>query len=187
VTTGSTTHTFGHTSTDRVHAQFSTSTTHRPCFGTKQSRAGPTATRLHGASRSGTRAHDSPRGIDLGARQETIARTYGPEGRVPAVEANNCTRGSPTPSQAVTNAAVVSILVSVALVLPLFAEGPGPATALIADTENPSEQYRRRLGKRVGFTPSRVRIPDRPLTWPGRARDRRAAASVVAAGAASIC
>jgi hypothetical protein len=44
------------------------------------------------------------------------------------------------------NAVVVSILVSVALILPV-AEESEAATALIADGQNPSEQRRRQLGK----------------------------------------
>jgi hypothetical protein len=64
-------------------------------------------------------------------------------------------RGGCARSQAVTNAVVVSIFVSVALVLPRSPR-VRPATALIADGENPSEERRWGLGKGVGFTPSRV-------------------------------
>jgi hypothetical protein len=56
----------------------------------------------------------------------------------------------------------------------LFAEESEAAPALIADGENPSEQRRKQLGKRVGFTPSRVRIPHPPPLPTAGARDLRA-------------
>jgi hypothetical protein len=84
-------------------------------------------------------------------------------GGPPAAEANSCVPGSLTQSQAVANAAVISILVSAPLVETVFAEWSGRATALIADGENPSEHRRRRLGKQAptnSLTPIRTGAVD---------------------------